>query len=118
MILDLQIYTTITTYNRFITILSKKSDLNDPDEIALFIRENWKENSTRSVVVYAYDAFLKSVGKQWNRPNYKPESKKPFIPSDEELQQAIMTGTKTSIAFSRLLYETGARTNEAERLQW
>jgi len=109
---------TISTYNRYITIISNKSNLNDPDEIALFIRENWKENSTRNIAVYAYDAFLKSVGKQWTKPDYKPESKKPFIPTDEELSQVVMTGNKSSIAFSRLLYETGCRTNEAERLEW
>ena len=108
---------TIETYNSYITILSK-SNLDNPDEIALFINENWKENSTRSVAVSAYDAFLKSIGKEWNKPNYKPESKQPFIPTDEELLHAIMTGKKSSIAFSRLLYETGCRTNEAERIQW
>ncbi len=108
---------TIETYNSYIMILNK-SNLDDPEEIALFINENWKENSTRSVAVCAYDAYLKSMGKTWNRPKYKPESKIPFIPTEEEISQAIMTGKKSSIAFSRLLYETGCRTNEAERIEW
>jgi integrase len=108
---------TIETYNNYINILSK-SNLEDPDAIALFINEHWTENSTRSVAVSAYDAFLKSIGKTWNRPHYKQESKIPFIPTDEELQQAILTGKKPSMTFSQLLYETGARTNEAERIQW
>jgi len=108
---------TIETYNSYITILSK-SNLDDPEEIALFINENWKENSTRSVAVCAYDSFLTSMGKTWNKPNYKQESKKPFIPTDEELSQAIITGKKRSMAFTSLLYETGCRTNEAERIQW
>ena len=108
---------TIETYNSYITILSK-SNLEDPDTIALFINENWKENSTRNVAVSAYEAFLKSIGKTWNKPTYKQESKKPFIPSDEELQQAILTGKKPNMTFSQILYETGARTNEAERIQW
>jgi integrase/predicted RNA-binding Zn-ribbon protein involved in translation (DUF1610 family) len=108
---------TIETYNNYINILSK-SNLEDPDTIALFINEHWKENSTRSVAVSAYDAFLKSIGKTWNRPHYKQESKIPFIPTDEELQQAILTGKKPNMTFSQLLYETGARTNEAQRIQW
>jgi len=108
---------TIETYNNYINILSK-SNLEDPDTIALFINEHWKENSTRSVAVSAYDAFLKSICKTWNRPHYKQESKIPFIPTDEELQQAILTGKKPNMTFSQLLYETGARTNEAERIQW
>jgi integrase len=108
---------TITTYNNYINILSK-SDLEDPEAIALFIHEHWTENSSRSVAVSAYDAFLKSMGKTWNRPKYKQESKIPFIPTEEELQQAILTGKKPSITFAQLLYETGARTNEAERIHW
>jgi len=43
---------------------------------------------------------------------------KTFIPSDEELQQAILTGKKPNMTFSQILYETGSRTNEAERIQW
>ena len=89
---------TIETYNSYINILSK-SNLEDPDAIALFINEHWTENSTRSVAVSAYDAFLKSIGKTWNRPRYKQESKMPFIPTDEELQQTIMTGKKPSMTF-------------------
>lgn len=108
---------TIETYNSYINILNK-SNLDNPDEIALFIHEHWTENSTRSVAVSAYDAYLKSLGKTWNKPKYKQESKKPFIPTEEELSNAIMTGKKTSVTFSQLLYETGCRTNEAERIEW
>ena len=109
--------TTIETYDSYIKVLSK-SNLDNPDEIALFIHEHWKENSSRITAVYAYDAYLKSIGKTWNKPKYKPESKLPFIPTDEELKNTLMTGRKSSIAFATLLYETGCRTNEAERLQW
>ena len=108
---------TIETYNSYIKILSK-SNLDNPEEIALFINENWKENSTRRIAVCVYDSFLKSIGQTWNKPKYKQESKKPFIPTDEELHQAILTGKKPNMTFSQLLYETGARTNEAERVQW
>lgn len=108
---------TIETYNSYVNVL-KKSNLEDPEAIALFINEHWTENSTRSVAVSAYDAFLKSIGKTWNRPHYKQESKLPFIPTDEELQQTILTGKKPNMTFSQILYETGARTNEAERIQW
>jgi integrase len=41
-----------------------------------------------------------------------------FIPTEEELQLVINTGTKESVIFSKFLYETGARINEALRLEW
>lgn len=108
---------TIETYNNYMNILSR-TNLEDPDAVALFIHENWTDHNTRIIAVYAYDAFLKSIGKTWNKPHYKQESKKPFIPTEEELQQALLTGNKTSRAFTQILYETGARTNEAERIEW
>jgi len=104
---------TIVTYNSYIKVLSK-SNLDNPDEIALFINEHWKENSSRITAIYAYDAYLKSIDKTWNKPKYRPESKLPFIPTDEELKNILMTGKKSSIAFVTLLYETGCRTNEAD----
>ncbi|WGM90184.1 MAG: tyrosine-type recombinase/integrase [Candidatus Bathyarchaeum tardum] len=108
---------TIETYHDYIRILSK-SNLDDPDEIALFIHDHFKENSSRISAVYAYDAYLKSLGKTWDRPKYIAESKLPFIPTDEMLKNTLMTGRKTSIAFTKILYETGCRTNEAERVEW
>ena len=70
------------------------------------------------MATYAYDSFLKFFGISWERPHYKRENKKVFIPNDEELQLAINTGNKKSVAFSQLVYETGARFNEAERVEW
>jgi len=64
------------------------------------------------------DAYLKFVDGEWIKPTYRPEHKTVFIPSEKELYLATNTGHKESVVYSRFLYETGARANEAARLEW
>ena len=110
--------TTIETYSKFVEVLSKKSDLNDPESVKLAIATHFNNQSTKRSACCAYDAYLNFVGGQWNKPTYKPEHKQVFIPTDEELQIAINSGIRKSLVFSHFIYETGARVNEAERLDW
>jgi len=110
--------TTIETYSKFVEVLSKKSDLNDPESVKLAVATHFTNQSTKRSACCAYDAYLNFVGGQWIKPNYKPEHKQVFIPTNKEIQIAINSGKRTSVIFSNLIYETGARVNEAERLEW
>ena len=84
----------------------------------LAIATHYKERNTKRLASCAYDAYLKFLGIQWKKPDYKKEHKRAFIPTNEELHIAINTGRKKSVIFSTFLYETGARVNEAQRLEW
>jgi len=110
--------TTIETYSKFVEVLSKISDLKDPDSVKLAIATHFKNQNTKRSACCAYDAYLKFLGGQWTKPKYRSEHKQVFIPTDEELQIAINSGIRRSIVFSHFVYETGARVNEAERLEW
>ena len=109
---------TIKTYTKHIKKLAKHGELNDPESVKSVIATKYKDNNTKRLACCAYDAYLKFVGGQWNKPNYKPEHKTVFIPTEEELKLAINCGHKISVIYSRFLYETGARANEAARLEW
>jgi len=109
---------TIKTYTKYVQITSKYGNINDPESIKLAIATHFKDNNTKRLACCAYDAFLKYLGISWEKPDYKPEHKRVFIPTDEELHLAINTGRKKSVIFSMFLYETGARANEAARLEW
>jgi len=61
---------------------------------------------------------VKFQGLTWQKPDYKAEHKQVFIPTEEEMQLAINSGNRVSMIFSTLIYETGSRVNEAERLEW
>jgi len=110
--------TTIKTYSKYIEILAKNGNIFDPEETKLTIATHFKDQNTKRLATYAYDAFLKYIGIKWEKPRYRREDKKVFIPTDEELLLAVNSGTKPSIVFSRLVYETGARINEAQRVEW
>jgi len=62
--------------------------------------------------------LMKNACIQWKKPHYKRKHKQVFIPTDRELQLAVNTGHKESFVFVKFLYETGARSNEAQRLEW
>lgn len=110
---------TIRTYSSYLDIIQKQNiNLLDAEAVKEFISEHFKDRNTKHLVVCAYDAFLKFLGGTWDKPEYKKEHRQAFIPTDEELQIAVNTGFRKTIVFNSLLYETGARCNEAERLEW
>ena len=109
---------TIRTYTSRLKSLTKFCDLNDPEEVKGIIATKYRDNNTKILTCCAYDAYLQFVGGKWKKPNYKLEHKQVFIPTEEELRTALNTGQKESIVFSKFLYETGARANEAERFEW
>jgi len=109
---------TIKTYLDYLEILAKDADLLNPEEIKLAIANKLKSRNTKCLVCYAYDSFLKFSGITWEKPQYKQEHKRAFIPTEDELKLAINCGRKASYVFTLLVYETGARVNEAERLEW
>jgi len=110
---------TIKTYTKYVELLSRAgANIFDPESTKLTIATHFTDKNTKRLATYAYDAFLKFIGKTWVKPEYKGEDKQIFIPTDQELQLAVNSGRKGSIAFNILEYETGARYNEAERLEW
>jgi integrase len=110
--------TTIRTYSNYVKSLSKHADLKDPEAIKLVIATKFTDTNTKRTVTNSYDLYLKFKDGTWEKPDYKREHKQVFIPTDEELKIAINYGNKATVAFCKLIYETGARVNEAERLEW
>jgi transposase-like protein len=108
---------TIKTYTKYLKMLHKAgATLSNPESTKLTIATNYKDQNTKRLATYAYDAFLKYLNVPWEKPQYRQEHKRVFIPTDQELQTVINTGRKQSIVFSQSLYETGARVNEAQRV--
>ena len=109
---------TIETYTKLLKVVNKHADLLDPEAVKSVIATKYKDRNTKRLIVNAYDSYIKFVGGKWNKPKYRKEHKQVFIPTETELKFAINTGTKQTSIFSLFLYETGARLNEAERLEW
>ncbi len=111
--------TTIRTYSYYVSLILKSGAfINDPETAKLVIANHFKDQNTKRLASYAYDAFLKYLDVPWDRPQYKMEHKQPFIPTEQELQLVLNSGSKENIVYQNLLYETGARKNESLRLEW
>ena len=58
------------------------------------------------------------LGLTWQKPNYKPSRKIPFIPTEQELDQLIACAGKNLSTLLQLLKETALRVGEALSLKW
>jgi len=109
---------TVKLYIRNLRKLARSVDLSDPEAVKEFLAKTGLSESTKNTYVAVYSTFLKFTGGRWEKPNYKPVEKMPFIPTEEELDALIAGSGKKTATLLQLLKETGCRIGEALRLKW
>jgi integrase len=110
---------TITTYIRFLQKLNKHANLEDPESVKTALATMNICENTKVVHCYAYDAFLKFLGKTWKKPKYQHRQKLPeFIPTTEEIEQLIAGLSKKMGTLITLIKETGMRISECLSIEW
>jgi integrase len=93
-------------------------NLHDPEAVKEYLaKKNWCECSKFYTAV-VYDGFVRFLGLTWEKPDYKPSRKIPFIPLESEIDQLIACSGKNISALLQLLKETGMRVGEALSLKW
>ncbi len=109
---------TITPMLSHLRILGNKVNLDNPELVKETIAVHpWSDGFKRNLS-YGYQHYAKWRGLQFERLNYKPVDKLPFIPTEAEMDSLIHScGFKTGTVL-QLLKETGARIGEAWRLRW
>lgn len=111
---------TIKKYTDYLMILvNRGANLLDPESVkeVLAQQDSWKE-STKTIVVAAYNIFAVHNKIKWDPPKYKFQRKLPFIPLESEIDALIANSGKKMAAMLQLLKETGMRIGEAKRLRW
>ncbi|UCE16064.1 MAG: site-specific integrase [Candidatus Bathyarchaeota archaeon] len=109
---------TIKRHNQLLTQLSKLCDLNNPEEVKETLANfKWQTNTKRATanILNTYYKFLKIP---FEKPTYAKEHKLPFIPTEQEIDLIIASGTPRTATRLQLLKETGARTGEIDHLEW
>lgn len=72
------------------TLIIKGADLTDPETVKLVIsQQSWSGSRIRNACV-AYTSFLKYLKLSWEPPIYTIIRKKPFIPTEEEIDDLSM----------------------------
>lgn len=100
-------------------MVRRGANLMDVENVKLFIsmQKTWGEGFKMSAV-YAYAPFVEMEGLTWKPPRYKKPDKKPFVPTESELDQLIFGCRKTVSIFLQTLKDTGADPGEALRIEW
>ena len=110
---------TIATYSRFLQKLAKQSNLEDPESVKTALATMDICENTKVLHCYAYDSFLKFLGKTWTKPKYHFQQPLPeFLPTEQEIDQLIAGATKRISVLLTLIKETGMRISECLSLHW
>ena len=92
------------------------ANLLDPENVkAVIARQKWK-NSVKMLATYAYDAFCKMQGIQWNMPTYRQEETTLYIHDEKDLDILISVASRRMATFLQCLKETFADPGEILRL--
>jgi integrase len=103
---------------KLMQMLNEGVNLLDPEAVKEYLtQKDWCEGS-KFYASIVYDGFVRFLGLTWQKPNYKPLRKIPFIPTEQELDQLIACTGKNLSALLQLLKETALRVGEALSLKW
>jgi len=110
---------TIRAYVKVLkTLTNKGAHILDPESVKEIIATKLRNPTTQWNYCNFYDAFVRKMKLQWEKPRYKPRERIPFIPMEEELDQLIHgTGWKMSVML-QIAKETAMRVGEITRLRW
>jgi integrase len=111
--------TILSRDSRLKRLLKLGANLSDPESIKEIIASepNWSESRKQAMVI-TFDLYAKWSGITWEKPNYKPPRKLPFIPLEHEIDDLTAGCNKYVATFLQLAKETGARAGEIYSLQW
>ena len=95
--------------------ISRHANLDNPEEVKLFIANLKVANSYKQNLCKAYNYYAKLNGINWYRPHYKHERKIPVIPTRENIMKVISASRKYATIFT-VLMETGLMPKELEQV--
>ncbi|MGD0405473.1 MAG: hypothetical protein ABSB10_02310 [Candidatus Bathyarchaeia archaeon] len=94
------------------------ANLLDPENVKTIIaRQKWKD-SVKMLATYAYDAFCKMQGIQWNMPTYRQGETTLYIHNEKDLDILISVASRRMATYLQCLKETFADPGEILRLEW
>lgn len=102
---------------KFLELISRKADLDNPNEVLLFIARHPVSNSMKEGLCYAYRRYCKYYSIDAKIPFYEPEPKPIHVPTREKLNIIISNASKTMTTKLNLSMETGIRPIELQRLK-
>jgi len=111
-------YATLKGYSKDLKYLARHVDLNDPNEVKLFIAELRVKDSYKEKLASEYDNYVKWKSLSWNKPIYRRDRTIPFIPLEREIDQLIGACRRKTSTFLQFIKESAVRPIEAWCIKW
>ena len=89
--------------------LARNADLNNPNEIKALIARMKTGNAYKTMLVQAYNRYVKYYKLTWEKPTYHVESQEVYVPTDEKINMLIATAKKPLSIKLQLSNQTGIR---------
>ncbi len=98
--------------------MNRGTELSEPESIKAVITSSSWANSTKTVIVAAYQKYAVLNNIKWTPPKYAQTRKLPFIPLEKEIDELIACVGRKMAVILQTLKETGARIGEALKIEW
>ena len=102
---------------KFLEQISKNTDLDNPNEVLLYISRHKCSNSMKEALCYAYRRYCKCYNITAKIPFYKPDPKPIHLPTKEKLTILITNASPTMSTKLSLSKEAGLRPIELHTLK-
>ena len=103
--------------SKALKFLSNHCNLDNPENVKLFIARYDSASSYKRNLCYAYNHYLSYVGLSWTSPKYHASNKLPKIPIEEKLNMLISASYPSLALKLSISKETGLRPIELCRLR-
>jgi integrase len=100
---------TIRNMEKFLTVLSRKCDLNEPKQVKTFIANHNASSNTKECYSYAYRKYCQHYKINAKIPFWKPEAKQIRLPTNEKLEMLISASSPTMATKLIISKEDGLR---------
>ena len=87
--------------------LAKHVDLDNPEQVNLWIANKECAGSYKETLAKAYGYYARLYGIQYSKPKFKYEKKLPKIPSKEDIIKVISASPRKYATIFKILMETG-----------
>lgn len=70
-------------------LVKRGADISNPESVKIIISKQKWSDTRRVKVYYAYDTFVRILGKIWDMPKIRVQKKLGFCPTEKTVNQAI-----------------------------
>ena len=97
--------------------LSKYCNLDNPENVKVFIANKQCSNGFKESLIEAYALYCKANNISWSKPFYERYDKQPKIPSEEKLNMIIANSSKRLALILSMIKDLGLRPIEVTWLK-